>query len=203
MVKPNIIAIIFDMGGVILRTQDREPREKLGQQFNKSYEEMDYLIYGIESAQKATRGEISENEHRENVLKQFSLSMEEQDWFFGEFWRGDIKDQALVDYIFELKKNYITALLSNAWSRAREDIEPRYQFLDAFDFSVFSAEVKMAKPDPRIYEWVLEQIDVKPEEAIFVDDFIENIHAANRLGIHGILFKSTDQVKTDIQKLIS
>lgn len=201
--KPNIKAIIFDMGGVILRTQDRKPREKLGRKFNKSYNEMDHLIYGTDSAKKATRGEIAEEEHREMVLKQFGLSMEDQDWFFGEFWGGDVKDQELVDYIFELKKNYITALLSNAWSRAREDIEPRYQFLDAFDFSVFSAEIKMAKPDPQIYEWVLEQIKVKPEEAVFVDDFVENIRAANQLGIHGILFESTEQVKSDIQKLIS
>jgi len=136
-------------------------------------------------------------------LKQFGLSMEDQDWFFGEFWGGDKKDQELVDYIYELKKDYITALLSNAWSRARVDIEPRYQFLDAFDFSVFSAEINMAKPDPRIYEWVLDQIKVKPDEAIFVDDFEENIKAANQLGIHGILFKSTELVKADIQKLLT
>lgn len=201
--KPTIKAIIFDMGGVILRTQDRAPREKLGQKFNKSYLEMDHLIYGIDSAHKATRGEISEDEHRKNVLKQFGLTMEDQDWFFAEFWGGDKKDQELVDYIYELKKDYITALLSNAWSRARVDIEPRYQFLDAFDFSVFSAEINMAKPDPRIYEWVLDQIKVKPEEAIFVDDFEENIKAANQLGIHGILFKSTELVKADIQKLLT
>ncbi len=203
MVKANIKAIIFDMGGVILRTQDRQPREKLGQRFNKTYLEMDHLIYGSDSARRATWGEISEDEHRETVLKQFGLTMEDEDWFFGEFWGGDVKDQELVDYIYELKKEYTTALLSNAWSRAREDIEPRYQFLDAFDFSVFSAEINMAKPDARIYEWVLAQIKVKPEEAIFVDDVEENIQAANQLGMHGVLFKSTPQVKEAIQQLLS
>jgi len=59
------------------------------------------------------------------------------------------------------------------------------------------------KPDARIYLGTLEQLAVKAEEVIFLDDFIENIHAANALGMHGVYFRSTEQAQRDIHALLS
>ncbi len=203
MPNNKIKAIIFDMGGVILRTTDRSYRTNLGEKFGKTYDEMDSLVYGGESSYKATIGEISAEEHKRHVMQKFNLKEEDNKWFFEEFWGGDTKDQELVDFIHSLKQNFTTALLSNAWGDARESVGTQHQFLDAFDFSVFSAEIQLAKPDPKIYHWILDQLKVNPDEAIFVDDFEKNILAANEIGIHGILFQSTEQVKAEILALTS
>jgi putative hydrolase of the HAD superfamily len=68
---------------------------------------------------------------------------------------------------------------------------------------VFSCEVGLAKPDPAIYNLVLRLCSTQPEEAIFVDDFVENIEAANALGIHGILFKNAKQAMADVRDLLN
>jgi len=68
--------------------------------------------------------------------------------------------------------------------------------------SVFSCEIGLAKPDPTIYHYILKLCHVEPEESIFVDDFIDNIEAANRVGMHGILFKNASQAIQDVKTLL-
>ena len=126
------------------------------------------------------------------------LSDEELVDFQKEFWAGDRIDPKLVEFIRALRPSYQTALLSNAWSDIREAAGTRFQFLDAFDVVIFSAEVKLAKPDARIYTHLLDLLGIAPCEAVFVDDFIENIEAAESLGIHAIHFKSQEQVLREL-----
>ena len=60
-----------------------------------------------------------------------------------------------------------------------------YREFDAlFDKSYFSFAVHMTKPDPRFFEFVLDQHGMKPEETLFIDDTKTNIEAAQKLGIH-------------------
>jgi putative hydrolase of the HAD superfamily len=75
--------------------------------------------------------------------------------------------------------------------------------IDAFHVAIFSCEVGLAKPDPEIYKHILRLCSTEPEEAIFVDDFIENIEAANLLGIHGVLFKNAKQAMADVTALLN
>ena len=58
------------------------------------------------------------------------------------------------------------------------------------------------KPDERIYQLALARLSVKPAEAVFVDDFIENILAAKKLGIHAIHFQNRDQALQDLKSLL-
>jgi len=51
---------------------------------------------------------------------------------------------------------------------------------------VESYKVKMRKPEPRIYEYTLEQLQVAPEDAVFLDDLGDNVKSARDLGIRTI-----------------
>ena len=64
-----------------------------------------------------------------------------------------------------------------------------------FDVTIFSAEVGLVKPDARIYRLTLEKLGVEPEEAVFVDDFIENVEGAQAVGMKAIHFKSSQQAQ--------
>ena len=72
---------------------------------------------------------------------------------------------------------------------------------DDFDELVLSYQVDVRKPDPKIFEIALDKLGVDADETFFVDDLSENVDAANRLGIHGILFTSADELRKEIAKL--
>ncbi len=78
----------------------------------------------------------------------------------------------------------------------------KFNFLDLFDVSVFSAEVNLVKPNPEFYSWMMEQLDVDYPESIFVDDFIENIQAADALGMQTVHFKNTKQAIEEIKTIL-
>jgi HAD superfamily hydrolase (TIGR01509 family) len=79
--------------------------------------------------------------------------------------------------------------LSNASDNARQIFGDRYGMLDHFDSVTVSAEERVMKPNPRIYHTALSRAGAEPGEAVFVDDFIENVEAARVLGIHGVHFQ--------------
>jgi putative hydrolase of the HAD superfamily len=66
-----------------------------------------------------------------------------------------------------------------------------------------SAEIGVAKPDVRVYEYALEKLGVKPAEAVFVDDVEKNIAACQALGMHGVLFRTSEQALSDVKQLLS
>ncbi|MDB5204637.1 MAG: family phosphatase [Candidatus Taylorbacteria bacterium] len=109
-----------------------------------------------------------------------------------------ILDRQLVEVAQKLKsKGYKIALLSNANNSIfnRKVYKDYPEFKELFDKIVISSEVKMLKPDPEIYLYTLDFIDSKPEEAIFVDDNIHNVEAAEQLGIKSFVY-------TDVQSFI-
>ncbi|OGP82188.1 MAG: hypothetical protein A2Z08_01070 [Deltaproteobacteria bacterium RBG_16_54_11] len=67
-----------------------------------------------------------------------------------------------------------------------------------FDAAVFSCAEGTRKPEQKIYEIALERLGVKPHEAVFIDDRVDFIAGAKKLGIHTILFKDPEQVKQEL-----
>ena len=199
----TIKALIWDMGGVLLRTEDGAPRKRLAGRLGTTRRALEELVFGSPSAKQAMLGTIAIEEHWAAVGKALHLNEEELIDFQKQFWAGDRVDNELVQTIRSLRGRYRTGLLSNAWSDMRETAEKVYDFLDAFDVIVFSAEIKMAKPDAEIYTHILKKLEIEPSEAVFVDDFIENITAAEGLGIHAIHFKSQEQALRELDALIN
>ena len=202
----SIKVVIFDLGGGLVRTEDRAPRTTLGLRFDKSYIEMDKIVFGNESSYRASTGEISARDHMQNVMR--SLALPETDEaiqkFYDEFFGGDKMDYSIIDYLHSLRSQpeYTTALLSNAWDDLRSLLINKWEIDDAFDEIFISAEMGVAKPDARIYEMVLEKLGIASEECVFVDDFIENIEAARKLGMHGIHFQDVDEAMTELRSLL-
>jgi putative hydrolase of the HAD superfamily len=106
-----------------------------------------------------------------------------------DFFAGDALNEALLAQIQRLREaGYRTGLLSNFADDARQLWREVYSFIDFFDGVVISCEVGMMKPDPRVYPLAAESLGVRPEEAVFIDDFIENVEGARRAGMQAIHF---------------
>ena len=102
------------------------------------------------------------------------------------------------DFIHELKAaGYSIYLLSNASTRFAEVAKQYYSILNEFDGIVFSAPLKLAKPDPAIYRYLFDTYQLKPEECFFLDDLAENIAAGQALGMNGIVFTGDIQTVKD------
>lgn len=197
----NIRAVFFDFGGVIQRTEFQAPRQRLAQRFGMDYDDIDKLVFSSPSAIQATIGAVSETEHWQAVAQRLKVRDEEIQEVEKEFFAGDIIDHSLLQYLSMLRPRFITGLISNAWSGMRAYIE-RQRIAGSFDHLVISAEVGAAKPEARIYQIALEQAQVRADEAVFVDDVVENIEACERVGMKGILFMNSQDAVDQLEKIL-
>ncbi len=201
----SIRAVYFDLGAVILRTEDTAPRTKLAESLGMTYDEIVEVVHGggvDGSAARAALGLITEEQHWLNVVRRLNLPESEIPRVEDAFFAGDRLDQTLLAFMRSLRRGIKVGLISNAWSGLRPWIV-RQKFENAFDHMTISAEVGVAKPDERIYRLALEKLDVRPEEAVFVDDVPANIEAARDLGMYGIVFQGTEQTTEEIIRVLA
>ena len=197
-----IKGIIFDLGGVLLRTEDRTPRQQLAEDLGVTVEQLYDLIFNSESAHLATLGEVTSEQHWESIQQKMKWSAAELSEVRSKFWSGDRLDMLLIDYLRQLRAGRKTALLSNAWDDLRNFIEEQWKFGDAFDEIIISAEVGAAKPSPEIYLLALQRLGLHPQEAVFVDDVMENLVGAQAVGLHTIHFTGSQSAINQLADLM-
>jgi len=199
----KIKAVLWDMGGVILRTKDLSFRKKWADLLKVDEKVLPKLVFDNEKAQDATLGLINTNELWEWLYNKFGLSPEKGAQFSKDFFAGDTMDWELLQQIQSLRSRCVTGLLSNAWMDARQSLGKKFPGWEVFDFIFISAEIHLKKPDPKIYQYVTNLIEVMPEETILVDDQLDNVEAANQFGIHGIRFHNSEQAMQEVLSLLN
>ena len=194
--------IIFDLGNVVLRWEpekiltdifaDVESRNKIMSEMVKHKDWAD-----LDRGTLTYEGAIKRGHERTGIAKAKIREL------------LDVIPKALtlktetLDLIKELKKkNHKLYVLSNMFSEAADYLEKRYSFWDLFDGIVFSARIKLIKPSPEIYHYILNKFDLKPEECIFFDDLKDNVDAAIAEGINGIHFQSIEQARAELRRFI-
>ncbi|MFV2041861.1 MAG: HAD family hydrolase [Anaerolineales bacterium] len=202
MREAMIETVFWDLGGVIVRTEDRTKRERWEQRLGMEPRQLDRFIFGGEMGRKASLGKVHAHEVWEWVRQELDLSQEEGQQLTRDFWQGDDLDPELVGYIRGLRAQFQTGLISNAWLELREQLVRHWRIDDAFDDLVISAEVGLRKPDPAIYRLALDRLEVRADRAVFVDDFENNISAAAEIGMHAVLFRSRSQAIAEVDRLI-
>lgn len=106
---------------------------------------------------------------------------------------------AWVDYL--RATGYKTAILSNMHAEFVARLRAEAEWLRSFDCQVFSSEVGLGKPDPAIFYYCLERLNVNQDEAIFIDDRAINIKAARETGVRAIHFQSVSQLAIELSQL--
>lgn len=107
----------------------------------------------------------------------------------------------VIDLVKELKNNgYKIYFLSNYQLLAYEHILNKYDIFDHFDGGIFSFKEKLLKPEPEIYQKLVETYKIEPDESIFTDDTKENIEAATNQGFKAILFTNSFELREELVK---
>jgi epoxide hydrolase-like predicted phosphatase len=205
MANPSISikALIFDFGGVLMRTMSEEPRDRLAAKFGLSRQELVSIVFDSQESQLEQFGRIAPDARWRRLAQDLGLrSREELDAFQTEFFSADALDVELIAYLRRMRGPYKTALLSNAWANLAGLLSNDLHIDDCFDVIVISAVVHLMKPDPAIYHYTLGQLQVAPQEAVFVDDMRPNVEAAAALGIHAIQFTTREAVLEELEALL-
>lgn len=195
----TIQAVIFDVGGVLVRTEGRHVRRRWEARLGLPEFGLGRAIFGSEASARAAIGQGSVVQVWQQVAAQFGLNEEQVHELERDFWSDDRLDVELAQFVRDLRPRAKTGILSNAWPDARRVLTDKFGLGDAVDVMILSAEVGCAKPDPRIYRIAVEQLGVRLDEAVFVDDMAENVAAAQALGMGGIQFHSTAQTIAEIE----
>lgn len=198
-----IKAVIFDLGGVLLRTDDPRPRTDLASRLGLTRLKLEEIVFNNPVAQQAEIGQATIEAVWNEVIRLLDLPAQEIPAVRRAFFGGDSVDFELIGFIQSLRPHYTTALLSNSWMVdlprfLREDL----QIPDTFDVIISSAQQGMKKPDAAIFQAALMQVNARPDEAVFVDDFAHNITAAAALGIHTVHFTRAEQARSELKALL-
>lgn len=89
--------------------------------------------------------------------------------------------------------------LSNMPLPYARTLEKNNAFLAWFDGGIFSSDVKIIKPEPAIYQLLQTRYQLEPAQTVFIDDLLDNVRAARKLGWHAIHFESAQQLKAELQ----
>ena len=195
--------IIWDLGGVLI---DWNPHYVFTDQYFESKEKKEYFFSHVCTHDWNEK----QDEGRSIVEATLELVAQFPEWekairdYYGrwtEMLKSPIYDT--VDIFRHLKDSnkYKLYALTN-WQANLFDIAlVRYDFLHWFDGRVVSGEEKTRKPFPEFYERLLTRYNVTPAEALFIDDNLRNVKAAEDLGIKSIHFQSPEQLKQEFRNI--
>lgn len=198
----NQRAVIFDFGGVFMKTIDYTPRHRWDDRLGLPHGSVEHIVHGSTTWRQVQSGLLSLHDYWSDVAHQLNLTPNETRQLAQDFYSGDQLDVSLVNYARQLRaQGHAVALLSND-SLALLDKLRILHIDDLFDPLVISAAIGVMKPDARAFQHVLDQLHRPAEQTIFVDDMSANVAAATFLGIHAIQYTTLAVLRTALEPLL-
>jgi len=107
----------------------------------------------------------------------------------------------VLDYFDSLRKNYKVTMYSNYCKTYYQKITDQIDLSKYFDLVLFSFMVKARKTEPDGFEFILKKFNIKPEEAVFIDDSAKNLTVPQKMGIKTILFEDLEKLKKELKSI--
>jgi HAD superfamily hydrolase (TIGR01509 family) len=194
-------AIIFDIGRVLIRVDVSRAMAGLASSPSLSPQELWSAIEKDPRWPDWQEGRISPQDWHLHLSKRLggSLTFEQ----FTKVWNSALVPEPIQpeSFLEKLSKNYRLALLSNTDPIHMSHGEERFPFFRFFPTRIYSFRVGASKPNPLIYREALRACKVRAEEAIYIDDVAAYAQAAQRLGMTGIVFQSSELLQAELRNL--
>lgn len=188
-----IRAIIFDCFGVLITDALQAIRDKAGAHDAAAVQEISDIIAAN------NRGLMEPTESNERIAAILGMTSTELRTMVSE---GEVKNHELMAYLQTLRAKYKTAMLSNI---AGSSLRKRFgeAELDAhFDVVVASSDIGFAKPEPEAYQTVADQLGVRCDECVFIDDRTLFCDGATSVGMQAILYTNFAQFKRELTDVL-
>jgi len=192
--------IVFDLGNVLISFIPSEYLKKKNYPSNIRNTILND-IFRSEEWKKLDNGDITVTEAIESIAHKSALKREEIALVFN--LRIDIMFPLddNVRLLPELKKQGLRVFyLSNFHLDTFEAVKNDYYFFRYFDGGLISADIKLSKPDVRMYNYFLSKYSLNPEECLYVDDIKENIRAAELSGMNSLLTNGSPKISSELEE---
>ncbi|MFA6598585.1 MAG: HAD family phosphatase [Ignavibacteriaceae bacterium] len=195
-----IKAIVFDLGNVLVPfdysvavNRLNAMEENLGEVFLSFYKEHYELHRSFE------RGDLSNGDFITLMLNALHNIIDEETFckIYSEIF---IVNEDVASLLPRLKENYSLVLLSNTNAIHKKYGWNQYSFIQYFDKLILSHEVNAVKPEEKIYKAVETFTGFLPHEHLFIDDILEYVNGARKLGWDGIQFTGYENLVGEFQK---
>lgn len=194
-----IRAVIFDYGMVISNPADPAAHERMVAVSGLSAEELDRSYWrNRHSYDLGMKGRVYWEKVARDAGTIFSSNQIESLIEADILMWTSLNEEMLVWVVALQSSGFRTAILSNMVWEILVYMRQEFGWLAHFHHHTWSCELGIIKPDPAIYVHTCEQLDVRPSEALFLDDKRENVVAAAQVGLHAIQFNSIEQLKKDL-----
>jgi HAD superfamily hydrolase (TIGR01549 family) len=198
----NNKVLLWDLGNVVVRWSPDEILARLGYASHTS----DYLLhslFGHSDWLDLDRGVTTESIVAERLVAESDLTTDEAMRVFDVVRETLVDIEHSVTLIETLARDHHPMYVLSNMSKPNADYLRQRPYFKHFKGVVISAEEKLNKPSPELFERVLARYDLKPESVLFIDDTKVNIDAAGALGMQGLVFEGSADCYAKINQFIS
>ncbi len=183
--------LIFDVGGVIIDYSEDDYIHYISDKFDLDFKKFAMALNPLVKEMDYGRTKVGYVESKLSRL--FDVPELDLEWI-GAYKKLAKLDIKVAKFVLKLSRRYQTVMLSNI--SATRYLESKRLFLNKFDRcrTFASCYLHMRKPERRMYLYVLKKMNVKPEEALFIDNMQDNVEGAQKAGIRSIRFTSYQQL---------
>jgi putative hydrolase of the HAD superfamily len=192
--------IVFDVGNVLVPWDPAGIEQRAFGEDRLAHADYRAPLRGHPTWLAVNRGELSLVEAKDHYVADDGFAPDDIDRLYDELFasfplksdtRALMDELQSADYrLFAITDNVreIVALLKR-----------EHDFWDMFEMAAVSAEIGVLKPDPRIYNWLLETAGIAAEECVFLDDVERNVAGAKAVGMHGLVFTTAAKARDDLR----
>ena len=192
--QSKVKAVIFDYGGVLCKLPPPEQIQELSDLCG--LEETEFLKHFWTFRLAYDRGDFDGPLFWRNIGKAAGKSYTDEQ--IGLFVVKDVQlwlqlDESMLAWNRTLREGgWKTAILSNMPDALGIHLRQHSNLFGQFDHVTLSYEIRSAKPESKIYRSCMANLGLKSGDAVFLDDKVVNIHAAQAVGLHAITFRSRE-----------
>ncbi|HEY4837665.1 MAG TPA: HAD family phosphatase [Candidatus Acidoferrales bacterium] len=199
--QPEIRAIIFDIGRVIIALDPRRAIDAIGAGSALAPDKLWAAVQNDPLWMGWQEGRVTPREWYENLIARFHTPIS-----FDEFcnaWNSVLVPKLILpESLFkQLSKKCRLVLLSNTDPIHVRCIESKFPFVRYFPKRIYSCEVGASKPGPKIFRAAIKAAGVPAKQILFIDDVRENVMAARRVGLRALQFRSRRRLEADLRRL--
>lgn len=193
-------AVVFDYGMVLTGPPDPAAHAALARMTGLPAARLDSLYWSDRLAFDA--GTLTGQAFWRKIANEAGRSLskseiEELVQWDAKMWMTE--NAPMLAWQLELKQRGVrTAIVSNMGDTVHRRMEREIAWLDRFDVLVWSYQLRVVKPDPAIYRYVLEKLGTMPDETLFIDDRRVNVDQALALGMKGVVFSTVEKLCADL-----
>lgn len=195
-----IKVILFDLGRVLVDFDHKRAAERIASFCPKTPAEIYNLFFESPATIDFEAGKITPENFYLQVKEMLGLKLSYQSFvpIWNDIFSLSPKNRSIFKLANTLRARYKTALLSNINILHYEYVKKNFPVFGVFDRVFLSFELGMIKPDKEIYNKVIQELEVSPQEVFYTDDRVDLVESAKALGIRGCVFENFEQLTRDL-----